>query len=172
MTQQLIQFLFIPSITHHNVTCRVLRYLKLCPRKGLFFPRNSKLHLVGFSNADWAGCRDTRHSIYGPCFFIGHSLISWRTKKQQTVSWSSFEAEYRALVGDTCELQWILYLLCDLQVTCLKPHVLFCDNQSALYIATNPVFHERTKHLEIDCHIVREKFMAGVMKLLPISSKS
>lgn len=100
---------------------------------------------------------------------MGRSLICWRSKKQQTVARSSSEAEYRALASATCELQWLTYLLHDLQITCSKPVVLYCDNHSALHIAANPVFHERTKHLDIDCHIVREKFHGGLMKLLPIS---
>jgi len=87
-----------------------------------------------------------------------------------TVSRSSSEAEYRALGAATCELQWLLYLLKDLHVTIDKVPVLYCDNQSALHIAANPLFHERTKHLEIDCHLVREKLQAGIMKLLPVSS--
>jgi hypothetical protein len=86
-------------------------------------------------------------------------LISWRTKKQLTVSRSSSEVKYRALGAATCELQWILYLLKDLHVTIDKVH-----------IAANPVFHERTKHLEIDCHLVRGKSQAGILKLLPVSS--
>ena len=114
---------------------------------------------------------DTRRSISGQRFFLGHSLVSWRTKKQLTVSRYSSEAEYRALASASCELQWLTYLLRDLEVTCIKPLVLYCDNQSALHIATNPVFHERTKHLEIDCHLVRDKVQAGIMKLLPVSSK-
>jgi ATP sulfurylase len=98
-------------------------------------------------------------------------LISWRTKKQVTVSRSSSEAEYRALALATCELQRLIYLLQDLKISCTRLPVLFCDNQSALHIATNPVFHERTKHLEIDCHIVREKLQSGILKLLPVSSQ-
>jgi hypothetical protein len=99
-------------------------------------------------------------------------LISWWTKKQLTVSRSSSEAQYRALGASTCELQRLLYLLKDLHVICTKVHVFYYDNQSALYISVDPVFHERTKHLEIDCHIVREKLAAGIMKLLPISSQN
>ncbi|AES66520.1 LCR-like protein [Medicago truncatula] len=140
ITQQLSQFLFNPS--------------QCCPGRGSFFPINSSLQLQGFSDVDWAGCKDTRKSISGQRFFLGHSLISWRTKKQITVSRSSPKAKYRALGSTFCELQWLLYLLKDLQVT-----------------SANPVFHERTKHLEIDCHIVREKLQAGILKLLPVSSK-
>jgi hypothetical protein len=171
ITQQLSQFLTKPTHIHHAAAMRVLRYLKSCPGKGLFFPRDSTLQLLGFSDADWAGCLDSRRSISGQCFFLGKSLISWRTKKQLTVSRSSSEAEYRALAAATCELQWLLYIIQDLQLSCIKPPVIYCDNQSALHIAANPVFHERTKHLEIDCHLVREKLQAGVMKLLPITSQ-
>jgi hypothetical protein len=171
ITQQLSQFLSKPTQIHHQAALRVLKYLKGCPGKGLHFPRSSSLQLQGFSDADWAGCYDTRRSISGQCFFLGNSLISWRTKKQLTVSRSSSEAEYRALASATCELQWLLYLLRDLHIQCPKLPVLFCDNQSAIHIASNPVFHERTKHLDIDCHIVREKLHAGIFKLLPVSSK-
>jgi hypothetical protein len=156
-TQQLSQFLSSPTEKHFQAATRVLRYLKKSPGQGLFFPKDSSLMLSGFSDADWAGCLDSRRSISGQCFYLGKSLISWRTKKQLTVSRSSSEAEYRALGAATCELQWILYLLKDLHVSLLKPPVLYCDNQSAIHIAANPVFHERTKHLEIDCHLVREK---------------
>src|SRR4051812_15923210 len=153
-TQQLSQFLSNPTVTHFNAACRVLRYLKSCPARGILFPCDSTLQLHGYSDADWAGCIDTRRSISGQCFFLGRSLISWRSKKQLTVSRSSSEAEYRALAAATCELQWFLYLLQDLHVTCTKTPVLYCDNQSAIHIASNPIFHERTKHLEIDCHLV------------------
>jgi hypothetical protein len=171
ITQQLSQFLSKPTITHYNAAIRVLKYLKSCPGRGLFFPRDSALHLIGFSDADWAGCKDTRRSISGQCFFIGNSLISWRTKKQLTISRSSSEAEYRALAAATCELQWLAYLFKDLLVQSIQSPVLYCDSLSAIHIAANPVFHERTKHLEIDCHLVREKLHAGLMKLLPVSSK-
>ncbi|GAU22715.1 hypothetical protein TSUD_138390 [Trifolium subterraneum] len=155
-SQQLSQFLHQPTTAHYNAACRVIRYLKYSPGKGLFFPRNCDLQLLGFSDADWAGCIDTRRSTSGHCFFIGTSLISWKAKKQSTVSRSSSEAEYRALSSATCELIWLLYLLKDLKIECHKPPVLYCDSQSAMHIASNPVFHERTKHLEIDCHLVRE----------------
>ncbi|GAU40997.1 hypothetical protein TSUD_92220 [Trifolium subterraneum] len=110
-----------------------------------------------------------RRSITGYCFFIGSSLVSWKSKKQQTVARSSSEAEYKALTATTCELQWLTYLLRDLQVTYINKPALFCDSQSARHIASNPVFHERTKHIDIDCHVVRERLQAELMKLLPIS---
>ncbi|PNX58238.1 copia protein, partial [Trifolium pratense] len=168
VTQQLSQFLSSPTQTHFDTACRVVRYLKGSPGRGLLFRRDATLQLLGFTDADWAGCLDTRRSTSGYCFFLGSSLISWRAKKQHTVSRSSSEAEYRASSFASCELQWLVYLLVDLNVKCIKPLVLYCDNQSALHIAVNPVFHERTKHLEIDCHFVRDKLQQGIFKLLPI----
>jgi len=99
ITQQLSQFLSKPTQIHHQAALRVLKYLKGCPDKGLHFPRSSYIHLQGFSDVDWVGCLDTRRSINGQCFFLGNSLISWRTKKQMTVSISSSEVEYRALTS-------------------------------------------------------------------------
>lgn len=168
--QQLSQFLDHPTIAHHKASQRVLKYLKGCPGKGLFLPRTAPSQILGFSDADWAKCPDTRKSITGQCFFIGDSLVSWKAKKQTTIAKSSSEVEYRALASATCELQWLQYLLNDLHIILHKQPLLYCDNNSAIHIAANPVFHERTKHLEIDCHIVREKCQAGLMKLMPIST--
>ncbi|KAK2399633.1 putative mitochondrial protein [Trifolium repens] len=167
-TQQLSQFLHKPTMTHYKAACRVIRYLKHNPGRGLMFNRNSDIQILGYSDADWAGCLDTRRSTSGYCFFIGSSLVSWKAKKQLTISKSSSEAEYRALSTATCELMWLQYLLKDLHIECNKLPVIFCDNQSALHIASNPVFHERTKHLEIDCHLVRDKVQQGLLRLLPI----
>ncbi|XP_014517178.1 uncharacterized protein LOC106774648 [Vigna radiata var. radiata] len=102
--------------------------------------------------------------------YIGESLISWRSKKQPTVSRSSSDAEYRDLATNTCELQWLTYLLTDLHILFKQPTLLYCDNQSALQIATNQVFHEGTKHIDIDFHLVHEKVRSGLVKLLPVSS--
>ena len=171
-TQQLSQFLSKPTKAHHAAALHVLRYLKGCPGKGLFFPRSCNTQLTSFSDADWATCVDSRCSVTGYCFFIGNYLVSWKTKKQPTVSRSSSEAEYRALASATCELQWITYLLRDLQVPHSQLSILYCDNTSALHIAANPVFHERTKHLDIDYHLVREKSQEGLMLLLPVPSSN
>ena len=159
-----------PTNVHQQAAYRVLRYLKGTPGSGLFFPATNTLQLRAFSDSDWAGCPDSRKSTTGFLIYFGSSLISWQSKKQSTVSRSSSEAEYRALASTTCELQWLTYLLQDFRITFIKPATLYCDNQSAIQIATNPVFHERTKHIEIDCHIVRHKVTMGLIKLLPVSS--
>lgn len=168
---QLSQFLDCPTSVHHAAAMRVLRYIKKSPAEGLLFSASSDIKLKGFSDSNWGTCPDTRRSITDYCFFLGTSLISWKSKKQATVSKSSSEAEYRALAQATCEAQWLLYLLEDFQVKDTTPAVIYCDNQSALHIAANPIFHERTKHIELDCHIVREKVQNGVLHLLPVSSQ-
>ena len=87
--------------------------------------------------------------------------MSWKSKKQNVVARSSAESEYRAMATATCELVWIKQLLGELKFGKIDQMELVCDNQAALHIASNPVFHERTKHIEIDCHFVREKILSG-----------
>ncbi|KAL4332817.1 hypothetical protein GQ457_07G032380 [Hibiscus cannabinus] len=101
----------------------------------------------------------------------GSTLISWKSKKQQTISRSSTEAEYIALAAVTCEIQWLQYLLADLHVQIDSANV-YCDNLSAIKLAENLVFHERTKHIEIDCHLIRGKVQQGLITLLPVSTNN
>ena len=97
----------------------------------------------------------------GYCVLVGGNLVSWKSKKQNVVARSSAEAEYRAMAMATCELVWTKQLLKELKFGEISRMELVCDNQAALHIASNPVFHERTKHIEIDCHFVREKILSG-----------
>lgn len=131
---------------------------------------SAELCLNAFADADQATCKKTRRSITGLCVYLGSSLISWKSKKQGVVSRSSPEAEYQSLAMVTCELIWLQQILRDLFVTVTGPAKLYCDNKSAIHIATNPVFHERTKHIEIDCHTVREQIKAGRLKTFHVST--
>ena len=167
----LSQFLSKPMKSHYQAALRIIRYLRGTPAHGLFFPSNFELKLKGFSDSDWASCPDSRRSITGFCIYLGNSLVSWKSKKQHIVSRSSSEAEYRALAAAS-EIQWLTYLLQDLPIPFHAPALLYCDNKSALHLAANPVFHECTKHIALDCHIVRKKLKAGLLHLLPIRTES
>ncbi|XP_014503083.1 uncharacterized protein LOC106763399 [Vigna radiata var. radiata] len=166
----LSQFMQFPTNSHYQVIQHVLRYIKSSPSEGLFFAADSPKHLKAFSDSDWATCPTTRRSTTGFCIFLGSSLISWKSKKQRTVSRSSTEAEYRALAATVCEIQWLRYLLQDLQTEESGVPVLYCDNKFARHIAHNQSFHKRTKHIELDRHVVREKIQEGLLHLLPVRS--
>ncbi|XP_020972460.1 uncharacterized protein LOC107623970 [Arachis ipaensis] len=148
----------------------ILRYLKGFLAHGILFHSHNGLKLTGYSDSDWGTCPDTRRSVSGYCFFLGSSLICWRSKEQSVVARSSVEAEYRALALATCEGVWLRFILSDFHLLPPGPFTLFCDNQSALHIAANPVFQECRKHIEIDCYTVRDKLQDGSLKLLPVLS--
>ncbi|XP_017970478.1 PREDICTED: uncharacterized mitochondrial protein AtMg00810-like [Theobroma cacao] len=150
-----------PSEVHLQAAFRVLRYLKTVPGQGILFSTDSNLCLQAYSDSDWAGCLDTRRLVTGFGVLLGKSLISWKAKKQSVVARTSTEAEYRVIAATCCEVIWLLYLLKDFNVEHSCAVKLFCDNQSTLHICRNPIFHERTKHIEMDCHFIREKVATG-----------
>ena len=128
------------------------------------------LELHAYSDVDWVGDPTDQRSIIGFYFLLGTSLVSWHSKKQDVVSRSSTEAKYRVLADTTCELFWLRWLLADMDAPQSIATPLYCDNRSAIYIAHNDVFHEHTKHIEIDCHITRQHLKKGNLKLFSISS--
>lgn len=159
----LSQFMHEPRQEHWEAALRVVRYLKSSPGQGILLRSDSDLSLSGWCDSDWAACPLTRRSLTGWLVFLGQSPIAWKTKKQHTVSRSSAEAEYRSMASLTCELKWLKALLLSLGVHHPSAIPLFCDSQSALHIAKNPVFHERTKHIEVDCHFVRDAIQDGLI---------
>lgn len=148
----------------------LLRYLKATVGQGILLKPTSSFQLRAFVDSDWGSCLDTHRSVTSFCIFLGDSMISWKSKKQATVSRSSAEAEYRALASVSSELTWIVQLLANLHINVQLPSLVYCDNQAAISIASNPTFHERTKHIEFDCHFVRDLITRGLLKLLPIRS--
>ena len=169
--QHLSQILQQPRDTHYQATIHVLRYLKSTPNRGLFYPAANKLQVTAYSDADWGTCRSSARSLTGYCVFLGSALVSWKTKKQKTVSKSSAEAEYRAMSATVSELEWIFHLLQDFGIPSALPIIMYCDNKAAQHIAANPVFHERTKHLNIDCHYTRDKLLEGFLQTAYVSFK-
>ncbi|KAM3302948.1 putative mitochondrial protein like [Capsicum chacoense] len=159
------QFVTAPTSVHWGAVLRILRYLRGTQFQNLLFPSTSSLELRAYSDADWDGDRNDRKSTTGFCVFLGDSLISWKSKKQDVVSRSSTEAEYRAMAVTTCEIIWLRWLLADMGVHISMPTPLHCDNKSAVQIAKNSVFHERTKHIEIDCHFTRHHLQLGTISL-------
>ena len=157
------QFLQSPCDSHWDAVVRILRYIKGAPGQGLLYENKGNSQIVAFSDADWAGSPDDRRSTSGYCVLIGGNLVSWKSKKQNVVARSSAEAEYRAMALATCELVWLKQLLQELKFGDIHKMELVCDNQAAMHIASNPVFHERTKHIEIDCHFIREKIQSGCL---------
>ncbi|GAA0173008.1 transmembrane signal receptor [Lithospermum erythrorhizon] len=117
--------------------------------------------LASFTDADWGGCPDTRQSISSYCVYLGDSLISWSVKRQQTLSGSSAEAEYKGVANVVSESCWIRNLLLELHFPISTTTVVHCDNVSVVYVSGNPVQHQCTKHIEMDIHFVREKVSLG-----------
>ncbi|XP_060211931.1 uncharacterized mitochondrial protein AtMg00810-like [Lycium barbarum] len=136
----LSQFMQLPCAPHMTTTLHLLRYLKGTSEHGLFLNNSPDLSLKIFCDSDWAACPDSRRSVIGFCTLLDGSLICWKSKKQPVVSLSSAEAEYRSLSKAVVE----------------DPVPVFCDNQSAIHIAKNPVFHERTKHIELTVTLCEE----------------
>lgn len=140
--------------------------------KGFFFAQTHVfINLTGWCDYDFSACPLTRRSLTGWFVQLGNSPISWKTRKQDTISLSSAEAEYRAMIEVTKELKWLKELLQDLGFDHLEPMTIRCDSKSAIHISANPVFHERTKHIDRDCHFVRDEIVKGLVKPLHVATK-
>nr|AAD19784.1 putative retroelement pol polyprotein [Arabidopsis thaliana] len=159
----LAQFMQNPREAHFDAALRVVRYLKGSPGQGILLNADPDLTLEVYCDSDWQSCPLTRRSISAYVVLLGGSPISWKTKKQDTVSHSSAEAEYRAMSYALKEIKWLRKLLKELGIEQSTPARLYCDSKAAIHIAANPVFHERTKHIESDCHSVRDAVRDGII---------
>ena len=169
--QQVCLHMHDPRECHQSLIKRALRYVRGSTNHGLWLTASSSLTLRAYTDADWAGCPDTRRSTSGFCVYIGDSLVSWSSKRQAIVSRSSAEAEYRGVANVVAECIWLRQLLGELLYPVRSATLVYCDNISAVYMAANPVHHRRTKHVELDIHFVRERVALGDIRVLHVSTR-
>ncbi|GAU34233.1 hypothetical protein TSUD_210150 [Trifolium subterraneum] len=169
--QQVCLFMHDPKTQHMSALKRIIRYIHGTLDFGLHLYPSSISKLVSYTDADWAGCPDTRRSTSGYCVYLGDNLISWSAKRQHTLSRSSAEAEYRGVANVVSESCWIRNLLLELHCPVKTATLVYCDNVSAVYLSGNPVQHRRTKHIEMDIHFVREKVARGQVRVLHVPSR-
>ena len=149
------QYMSSPIVDHWAAVEQILCYMKGSPGRGILYSNHGHNRLKCFTDANWAGSKEDRRSTSGYCVFVGGNLVSWKSKKMSVVSRSSAESEYTAMTQSVYEIMWFHQLLMEVGSKTPVPTKLWCDNQAALYITSNPVFHERIKHIEIDFHFVR-----------------
>jgi hypothetical protein len=138
----------------------------------MLLDRYSTAELIVYTDADWAGCPDTRRSTSGYAVFLGGNLVSWSSKRQPVVSYSSAEAEYRAIANGVAKAAWLRQLLAELHRPLARSTLVYCDNVSAVYLSTNPVQHQRTKHVEIDLHFIRDRVAISDVRVLHVPTTS
>ena len=155
-----------PQQTHFKVAKIILRYVKGTLNLGLFYDANCDFSLKGYTDSDLGGDPNDGRSTCGYCFFVGSGAISWNSKKQQSTSLCSTEAEYKGCTNASKEALWLRRLLEDLGLPQKYPTPLYCDNQSAIALAKNPIFHARTKHIALQHHFIREQIEDKQISLL------
>jgi hypothetical protein len=165
------QFLHSPTTIHWTAVKWILRYLKGSTKLGIQIYKSNSLLVSAYSDADWARCAYDRRSTGGYAVYLGSNLISWSARKQATVSRSSTESEYKALANATVEIMWIQTLLYELKIPSPTTAKIWCANMWAKYLSSNPVFHGRTKHIEVDYQFVRERVSRKLLEIDFISTR-
>jgi hypothetical protein len=172
---QLHQFSNNPCHAHVIALKRILRYLKGTLHFKLVYQYSpsldKKLLVVGFSDSDWASCLDTRRSTTGYVFMIGPNLISWSSRRQKVVSLSSTEAEYYAMTASAMEAKWLRSMLNELGFPQWAATLLYGDNQGCLHLSKHVTNHQRTKHIDIKHHFIRDLVLDNVISLLYIPTE-
>nr|GEU72498.1 ribonuclease H-like domain-containing protein [Tanacetum cinerariifolium] len=169
--QQIFLYMHDPLEPHLAALKRILRYVHSTLDLGLYLYASSTTSLVVYTDADWAGCPSTRRSTSGYCVFLGDNLLSWSAKRQYNLLRSSAEAEYRGVANVVAETAWLCNLLRDLHFPLSTASLVYCDNVSVVYMSANPVQYQRTKHIEIDIHFVRDMVTAGQVRVLLAPSR-
>lgn len=159
------KFMQNPRTPHLDAAKRILRYIKGSYAYGLIYKKCDNFMLKGFTDADWAGDETDRRSTSGYCFSMGATVISWCSKKQSTVALSSTEAEYMAATMAAQECVWLKYLMKDIFSQIDYAVSIYCDNESAIKLASNPILHRRTKHIDVRYHFIREKVLSQEIEL-------
>jgi hypothetical protein len=160
-----------PKEVHLRAVKRIMRYLVYTPKFGRWYPKGSTFDLIGYSDADWVGCKIDRKSTTGTCQFLGRSLVSWASKKQNSVALSTVEAEYID-AGHCCvQLLWMRQTLRNYGYQLSKVPLL-CDNESAICMADNPVEHSRTKHIDIWYHFLRDHQQKGDIEIAYVNTNN
>ncbi|GKA68936.1 hypothetical protein Tco_0775000, partial [Tanacetum coccineum] len=161
------RFQVTPKASHLHAVKRIFRYLKHQPKLGLWYPRDSPFELEAFSDSDYAGASLDRKSTTGGCQFLGRRLISWQCKKQTIVANSTTKAEYVAAAHCCGQVLWIQNQMMDYGFNFMNTKI-HIDNESTICVVKNPVYHSRTKHIEIRHHFIRdcyEKRLIDVLKM-------
>jgi hypothetical protein len=161
----LSQYLVEPRRVHLVAAKHVMRYLKGTLEYGLCYTGDHDFRLYGYTDSDWAGSVSDRKSTSGCCFSLGSAMTSWQSRKQSSIALSTTEAEYIAACSASCEAIWLRKLLTGLFDLEMEATVILCDNQSCIKMTENPVFHDKSKHIEIWYHYIRDMVQRGVVKL-------
>lgn len=152
----LSRYMHCASEIHFQAAKRIVRYVKGTVDYGLKFSQVKNFSLHGYSDSDWAGCVDDMRSTSGYCFSFGSGIFSWCSKKQEVIAQSTAEAEYVAAAAAVNQALWIRKLMADLHMEQGESTQIFVDNQAAISIAKNPVFHGKTKHFKLKLYFLRE----------------
>nr|KYP44486.1 Retrovirus-related Pol polyprotein from transposon TNT 1-94 [Cajanus cajan] len=151
------QYMQAPRNPHWMAVKRILRYLCGTLNTSLHLIKSPDFSIKGFCDADWGSNLEDRKSTTGYVIYLGANPISWSSKKQQAVSRSTTEAEYRSIAAITAEMTWLKNLLYELHIPTTSKPIIYCDNLSAVLLSTNPILHSKTKHFEIDLYFVRDQ---------------